>query len=98
MCSLIINIIEEKVDFSELIKTNTNYKDQISKYFQKTFNAYPSYEEVEVEEINNQKIFTVNVLNHKQEILAQGNGTSKKRAEQSASRNALIKMGVLEDH
>ena len=32
------------------------------------------------------------------EILAQGNGTSKKRAEQSASRNALIKMGVLEDH
>lgn len=95
---LIINIIEEKVDFSELIKTNTNYKDQISKYFQKTYNSYPSYEEVEVEEVNNQKIFTVNVLDPKGEILAQGNGTSKKRAEQSASRNALIQLGIVEDN
>lgn len=95
---LIINIIEEKVDFSELIKTNTNYKDQISKYFKKTFDAYPTYNEVDMEEINNQKIFTVNIKDHEGKILAEGNGTSKKRAEQSASRNALIKLGIIEDN
>ena len=95
---LIINIIEEKVDFSELIKTNTNYKDQISKYFKKTYECYPTYSETEIEEINNQKIFTVNIRDHEGNILAEGNGTSKKRAEQSASKNALIKLGIIEDN
>ena len=49
-------------------------------------------------EIYNERIFTMAVLDINGDIFTQGEGTSKKKAEQSASKLALIKLNVIEDY
>ena len=40
MCEkLFINIIEEHVDFADIILRNTNYKDQLGKYYKEKFST-----------------------------------------------------------
>lgn len=92
---LFINIIEEKVDFADIILNDTNYKDQILRYYQATFSHPPKYKEIMVEGLGRDRVFTVGILDSDGEVLLQGTGKSKKKAEQDASRNALIHFGVL---
>ena len=93
---LYINIIEEKIDFANLVLYDTNYKDQILRYYQKAFGHPPKYKEVMVEGIGRDRIFTVGILDSEGEVLLEGTGKSKKKAEQDASRNALVHFGVIE--
>ena len=88
--TFLINIYETFVDFGEIILTDTNYKDQISRYFQNTFNIYPKYEIIKID--NNKYI--CNLFKDKERV-STGYGTTKKGAEQDSSKNALIKYGVL---
>lgn len=88
--TLLINIYETFIDFGEIILTDTNYKDQISRYFQNTFNIYPRYEIIKID--NNK--YTCNLFKDNERV-GTGVGTTKKGAEQDASNNALIKYGVL---
>ena len=53
----IINMIETYCDFTEIIFKDTNYKDQISRYFQQTFNIYPKYKTEKYENIFRSSIF-----------------------------------------
>ena len=93
----LINLIESKVDFADLIKNDYNYKDQLLKYFQQTFHKPPKYQLVSSEQHENEKSFTINVLDEKEEILCAGTGSSKKKAEQNGSKNALIKLNIIKD-
>ena len=88
--TFLINIYETFVDFGEIILIDTNYKDQISRYFQNTFNIYPTYEIVKID--NNKYI--CNLFKDKERV-STGDGSTKKGAEQDSSKNALIKYGVL---
>ena len=90
----IINVLEDKVDFAELIKQNKNYKDQLMKYFQHNFSNLPSFCETNIEMIKNKKIFTIIVKNESQ-VLGTGQGDTKKGAEQIASENALKYLNVI---
>jgi len=60
----IIGVIEDKVDFAELIKQNKNYKDKLIKYFQHTYLRLPVFYENDVKIVNNKKIFTIVVKNN----------------------------------
>ena len=84
------NLLTEIVDFGEIILTDINYKDQISRYFQNTFNIYPKYEIIKID--NNKYICN---LFKDTERVSTGEGTTIKGSEQDASKNALIKYGVL---
>jgi len=92
---LFINIIEEKIDFTDIIINDTNYKDQILRYYQHAFGHPPKYKEIMVNGIGRDRIFTMGVLDSKGDVLIQGSGKSKKKAEQDASKNALIHLNVL---
>jgi ribonuclease-3 len=87
--TFLINIYEMFVDFGEIILVDTNYKDQISRYFQNTFNIYPKYEIIKTD-----THYSCNLYKDS-EIVSNGDGTTKKGAEQDASKNALLKYGVL---
>jgi ribonuclease-3 len=94
----LINIYEKYINFTDIIVNNTNYKDQLLRYFQnnfkeypKNFKEYPKYDVTEVE-INN--LFKCKVLKG-DEIISEGIGQTKKKSEQDASKNALCKFGVL---
>jgi len=85
----IINLIEKYVDFSDLIVNDTNYKDQLLRYFHNNFKLHPIYK---IEKKND--LFYCNVIKE-DSIISEGIAESKKKAEQLASRNTLIHYGVL---
>ena len=93
----LINLIESKVDFSDLIKNDYNYKDQLLRYFQREYHEYPKYKVVSNEQLEGEKLFIVAVVNLEDQVISEGHGSSKKKAEQHASKLSLIKLGVIDD-
>ena len=93
----LINLIEAKVDFSDLIKNDYNYKDQLLRHFQHEYHKPPKYELVSSEQLENEKLFVIHVLDEMGEVLCEGHGSSKKKAEQQGSKMALIKLNIIED-
>ena len=89
----IIGVVEEYIDFSELIKQNHNYKDLLLKYFQQNFGYSPRCYEMSIETnpINNAKIYTMCVKDDKNNVLSIGKGGNKKDAENDSARLALNK-------
>jgi len=85
----LINLIENNVDFTELILSNTNYKDQFLKYYINTFNETPKFYEINCEVTATGKRYEVCAKNSKMAIISSGVGSSKKIAENDAALNAL---------
>jgi ribonuclease III len=92
----IINLIEDKIDFSDLILRNNNYKEQLSRFYQNTFQIKPIYSEPSIDGGLSDRIFNINVYDNNNNVIASGNGKSKKKAEQNASKNALIYYKVIQ--
>ena len=90
-----IALLEGNLDFSELITTNTNYKDMFLKYFQHSYNYIPKFMELNTETIHNGKLYTVCIKDKNKGIVSTGKGPSKKHAENDAAYNALKYYGLL---
>ena len=93
--SFLIKVIEEVVDFEDLVLNDTNYKDVLMKYFQNKYSKAPQYIQISLDGPPNHRVFTMGVSDHHGKILGQGRESSKKKAEQIASREALIALGEL---
>ena len=101
ICSqFIINLIENKIDITELILNDDNYKDQLMRYYQKSFNGkFPKYEQkmivVSTNEtgVTNRK-FHMFVRDVDNNIIGEGIAKSKKEAEQKAAKAALMYFGI----
>ena len=104
----IIHVIEDIIDFSDLVLLNTNYKERIKRYFYDTFVINPRYSDVSVSGISNEREYKISIykfngnndnyltIDHTYlEILSTGIGTSKKKAEQNAAKNALEAFNLL---
>jgi len=91
----VIHIVENNIDFSELITSNYNYKDMLLKYFQHTQNCMPKFYEVSVENRGNNKTYTMCIKNKEGMVVATGVGTNKKQAENAAAKNCLSYYGQL---
>jgi len=96
--TFIHNVIETHIDFSKLILRDTNYKDQLLRYYQKTFECTPSWEEGYTEGPPHKRIFTISVKDNTGKIIGIGKGKSKKKGEQNASKQALIHLEQLDIH
>jgi ribonuclease-3 len=84
-----ITIMEKHINFSKLIAEDTNFKDQLLRYFQAQFHQPPRYKEVRVEGPPHDRIFTMGVLDPNGKVVATSTARNKKVAEQEASRLAL---------
>ena len=98
---LIEYFLENSVDYPSLIYQNENYKDQLMQLFHSNKWVSPIYWEVSNKVNGLQKIYTMGVLDPMTRlddkgrpmdiiIIAEGEGTSKQKAEQQAALNALI--------
>ena len=59
-CRLFLtNLIDERIDFAELINIKTNYKDMLSKYMQHTLQDMPRFFEISVDIKHNKKVFDI---------------------------------------
>jgi ribonuclease-3 len=88
-----INVLETYVDFGELIATNTNYKDQLLRFYQATYHQPPRYKEVSTEGPLHNRTFVMGVLLPDGTVLTTATARNKKDAEQEASRLALVQLG-----
>jgi ribonuclease-3 len=84
-----ISIIEKHINFSKLIAEDTNYKDQLLRYFQAQFHQPPRYKEVKVDGPPHDRTFTMGVLDIHGNVISTSTARNKKVAEQEASRLAL---------
>jgi ribonuclease-3 len=82
-------IMEKHINFSKLISEDTNFKDQLLRYFQSQFHQPPRYKEVKVDGPPHDRIFTMGVLDPVGNVVATSKARNKKVAEQEASRLAL---------
>lgn len=91
----IMHVIEEHVDFSELILKQSNYKEMLNKYFSDTYDSSIIFSDPKVEGGLNDRLYTVNVLDDEYKIMGTGIGKSKKKAEQYACKDTLINLKII---
>lgn len=92
----IVSILEKYLDFVELIQTQTNYKDMLSKYMQNNLQDAPRFFEVNVDKRaknTNSSIFTYCVKDKANTVIGTAKGSSKKDAENNAALVALAYYG-----
>jgi dsRNA-specific ribonuclease len=93
--NFIIDLIESHIDFSELILKDTNYKDQLLRFFQHNYQITPKYKEESIDGPPHKRYFTMSVSTPEGNVIGTGKGKSKKQAEQNASKYALVYLGQL---
>lgn len=88
--TFLICIIEKYINFSDLIITDINYKDKLSRYVKKNYNYNIKYDTV----LEND-IYKCNILNDKNKIISTIKNTDKKQSEQLAAKEALKYFNIL---
>jgi ribonuclease-3 len=87
--TFVISVIQKHVDFVDLITSNTNYKDQILRFFQAQYHVPPTYKVLHEEGPTHDRTFTIGILDLSGNVIASSSAKNKKIAEQDASRLAL---------
>lgn len=90
----IVGMIEEMVDFVDLIRGNINYKDKLVKYCQHAFQYVPQFEEVASGDRKKQnEQCKLMVKTNTGMVIAVATERTRKAAESAASRKALQYFG-----
>lgn len=90
-------LLETVVDFEELLITEDNFKEKLMQFYHKEFSTTPEYITVSCKGPPNARIFTEAVLDKFGKIIVTGVGSTRRQAQQNASREALKYFGVLSD-
>ena len=93
----IMNTYEKYIDIVKLIVYDDNYKDQLQTYFQKKHDMFPTWKVIKEEGKTNQRWHTIGVHDRCGFLIGTGRDRKKTDAEQMASRNALIYLGVISE-
>jgi ribonuclease-3 len=98
--TFIVSVIEKYIDITNLIMIDDNFKDQLMKYFQKTYDRkLPTYEQktiiqtVGTNGIINKK-FHMYVKDINGKVIGEGICKSKREAEQLAAKQSLMYFGI----
>jgi len=97
----IIKLIEDVIDFAQLLYKETNFKDLLLQHCHRKKWFDPEYGTYDISGPAHKKMFTEYVMiktdiNDEGEVTI-GFGSSKKKGEQDAAKNALIKQGIIKD-
>lgn len=91
----IINLMESEIDFTDIILDDSNYKDILLRFYQKKSWGHPVYHMGKTEGPSHHRIFTMVVNDSKGNQVGHGTAHSKKKAEQNASKQALMHFGII---
>jgi len=95
--NIVIKFLEDEIDFAEILYNDNNYKDQLLRYYHKNKWSYPTYTEMKAEGPLHCRIYTIGVKDNNGKIVGIGIDHSKRKAEQIASKKALIYFNVIEE-
>jgi len=90
-------ILETEIDFPELLYKDTNYKDQLLRFYHQNKWTFPQYVQINSEGLSNRKLFTMGVKDPHGNIIAQAKASSKQKAEQIASMYALHYYNIIKE-
>ena len=90
-------ILETEIEYSELLYKDTNYKDQLLRFYHQNKWSHPQYIEVEKEGPTNKRLYVMGVKDQIGNIVANAKATSKQKAEQLASMYALYYFKVINE-
>jgi ribonuclease-3 len=88
-------ILEENLDFAELIRHDKNYIDILVKYCQMMKLKKPDFIDESIHGHSSNRLFTIVVKDGSGKVIGKGTEKTKKKAEQIAAHNALIQLGVI---
>lgn len=92
---LIINLIENEIDMTSILATETNYKEMLLQYAHTKKMTDPVYGVERITGNDNKEYKMYVKLNNK--IVGVGNGNSKKKGEQNAAAAALKSFKIIHD-
>ena len=87
--NFVIYILENYLDFSDLITTKNNYKDILIYHMQHHLQDVPKFLEIDITTKDSSKIFTYCIKNKNNTVIAKSTGNSKKEAENNTALEAL---------
>lgn len=90
----LLKLIEYELDLPEIISTDENYKEMLGNYFHSQKWPSPKWELLE-EGSGDKKLYVMAAVDNNGQYIGVGNGLSKKKAEQMASKQACINYGIL---
>ena len=83
--SFYINMVEEEIDFEDIIANDSNHKSKLIQYYQHNFQITPTFKvlrkEVDGDDDDDDCIITMAVLDNKGEVLVTADGETEKQAE-----------------
>jgi ribonuclease-3 len=92
--SWIIYIIENYIDFCELIRIKNNYKDMLVSHMLHYLQDVPQFKELNITTKDNMRIFNYCIKDKNGSIIATSTGNTKKEAENNVSKEALLYYNV----
>ena len=91
-----INIVEEEIDFENIIANDSNHKSKLIQYYQHNFQITPTFrvlrKEIDGDGEDDDYVVTMSVLDNKGEVFVTADGDTEKQAEQNVARIALEKL------
>jgi ribonuclease-3 len=94
----VISLIEDEIDLTELLETDTNYKDKLLQYYHECNWGDPKYNTMDVLYDNSKlgkKYFKMYVRDLDGNIIGTGMGSSKQKGEKMAAKKALQFLKVI---
>ncbi|CAH6421489.1 Ribonuclease III [uncultured virus] len=97
-----INLLEQEVDFAQILHTETNFKDLLLQFFHQRKWRDPIYGQLDVSGPDHKKQFLMYVkckktMDDDGEMVGMSTASSKKAGEQNCAREALVKFGLIKD-
>jgi len=90
-------ILETEIEYSEILYKDTNYKDQLLRFYHQNKWSHPNYVNLEVEGNSNKRLFKIGVKDNNGNIIATAKASSIKKAEQLSSMLALKHYNVIKE-
>jgi len=90
--AIYIAVLEEEIDFEEIIINNPNHKNKLQNYYQTNYHIKPTYKTLRIEEHENDETYTVAVLDVHGDVLVTATGETQKQAQQNAAKMAVEKL------
>ena len=96
----LINLVEDEssyIDMTKYILDDHNYKNKIIKLLKRIYKYHPLYKVTKVDVQQGVNQITIELINpNTKEVISIGKGNNQKKAEQDASKNALIRFGYIQ--
>lgn len=96
ICKQFMNIIlETEVDYAEILYKDSNYKDQLLRFYHKNKWSHPVYVEIKAEGPIHKRVFTMGVKDSQGKVICECCDMNKRKAEQKCAMYALFKFNQI---